>query len=277
MRSYCLFIDLLGFSADMLQAELDKTYQQHFLSVYNAFYEATNNIRYNTEFYNNISSELYRAWECKLFSDNILLGSPLNQSIHEESLFGRIIEEIANCQLKLTLNGYFVRGGWSIGNLYIDEVMAYGASLVEAVGLEKKAKFPRIILSNEMLNIVNRHFDFYKMPHEAPQNSDLLISNDGEVFVNYLNRIIYIEEGLFYEKQDIITHKNLILQNLLKFEKANLPFEEREKILAKYKWVADYHNYFFKCINKQYDDPLDSDCFIDFNFGYKFSRLKNPI
>src|SRR5260221_9308380 len=43
------------------------------------------------------------------------------------------------------------RGGISIGNLYLNENKIFGSGLVKAYELEKKAKYPRILIDEEII------------------------------------------------------------------------------------------------------------------------------
>lgn len=252
IKSFTVFLDLLGFSEEIISKSKSGEGSEHLMDIYKAF--------------NSASSILdgHSVWEKKIFSDNILLGSPISDPhIHPESLFGSLITGIMHFQLKLTLKGYFVRGGWCVGELFVDDNMIYGKALIQAVSLEKEANYPRIILSKEVENICNSHINFYNPQIESPQNSHLLKDEEGNYFINYLYGL-YPEDP--YEDIDssftnLLLHKSNIISNLIKFE-GNI------KIYDKYLWVAHYHNYF--CLEFM---PKNDNLIIEINPKFSFHRI----
>src|SRR5438128_192013 len=55
----------------------------------------------------------------KVFTDNIVIGHPVHEDA--ESELGHIFEQLASFQLEMATAGFFVRGGVSIGQLYMDK------------------------------------------------------------------------------------------------------------------------------------------------------------
>jgi hypothetical protein len=95
------------------------------------------------------------SWEIKVFTDNIVLGYPVS-SPEGEREFSDIVAEVADYQLAMALNGFFVRGGLSYGYLFMDEYTVYGPAILDAYSLEsKKARDPRIVLSE---NVLEKHY-----------------------------------------------------------------------------------------------------------------------
>jgi hypothetical protein len=229
-KSFAIFLDLLGFSDEIMGKSNSGEGNDHLLSIYNAF--------------NNASSILdgYSIWEKRIFSDNILLGSPIEYPhIHPESIFGSLISGIMHFQLQLTLKGYFVRGGWCIGELFVDDNMIYGEALIHAVNLEKEANYPRIILSKEVESLCKTHLKFYNPKFESPQNFHLLKDEEGNYFINYLYGLYpeEFEEDMESCMSNLLLHKNNVMNNLKRFE-------GKDKIYDKYLWAAHYHNFFCK-------------------------------
>lgn len=258
--SYCLFVDILGFAKEnknKKKIEQKNAALQKFCDV---FMKATEGLRYETKLDKMIPGKI-SPWKIKIFSDNILIGCPLNSKYFtdSESSFGQIIMEITYFQLELALNGFFSRGGWSINWLYMDENIIYGDGLIEAYELEKKAIYPCVILSDELLAIVQGvHMKYYGRKQGAPQYDMLLKDCKGRVFVNYLYGLVE-DYPLFDE---LLIHKTILLKRLKKHNKDI-------KILSKYEWLADYHNYF--CDTQI--DGCPKKYYIERTVKYGFSRI----
>lgn len=94
----------------------------------------------------------------------------------------------------------------------------------------------------------------YYVVENSPQNRDLLIDSDGEWFVNYLEAAIGEDE----EKTTAILkrHKEVVEVKLNEFSK-------EYRILQKYLWVANYHNYF---ITENFQDKHELQIKFDTSF-----------
>ncbi len=262
-HSYCLFLDILGFTHEIIYNEHNSTFDKHFNGLYEAFVDATRALRHDTE--DDITYDRAMLYQCKLFTDNIVIGCPLDAfpQLDHEDTFGYIIIDLIQAQLKLVLKGYFIRGGWSYGNLFMDENMIYGEALIDAYNHEKKAVFPKIILSERVNNFVNAQLKYYATPYISPHYTHLLKDEEGNLFINYLSDLVVNEDGYQHvSEEEIILHKKLILENIQKY-KGN------EKIYAKYKWAADYHNFFCK----EFIVKCNSELIIEKEIDYKIERI----
>jgi len=163
-------------------------------------------------------------------------------------------------QLEMVLSGFFIRGGWSIGELFINEQILYGYPMIESYKLEtQKALNPRIIFSEKMKVKINEHLSFYNSKYLAPQKFHVLKDNDGEYFINYLYCILDYEGIANYNY--LKSHK-CIIESRMKL------FEKNDKILAKYVWCAYYHNYFCNTfINNCPKEYLIPNTCVDWNFS----------
>lgn len=175
----------------------------------------------------------------KTFTDNIVIGHPIYED--GESQLGSIFLNYAAYQLSLTLEGFFVRGAVSTGEYYADEEFAFGPALLEAHHLESyEAITPRIILSNDTVELVYKHINYYAEPSWSPQARDLLKENtDDKYFINYLEAAMGDREYSDYNNAFIILqkHKAVIEENLQKFQ-------GNTRVYSKYLWAAQYHNFF---------------------------------
>jgi len=76
------------------------------------------------------------------------------------SCLSSFIETIGRYQIAAALNGFYLRGAATVGNLIHDTACVFGPALIRAYELEsKEAKFPRIILDPDApeLNALRKH------------------------------------------------------------------------------------------------------------------------
>lgn len=260
-KSYCIFLDLLGFSQEVLTHCNANRGQEHLVSLLRALEEAMVKFEHGSEY------------EMKVFTDNIVIGVPFKKitelsswcpedEINEyggyasgdilseiyEKYFDAIISQVIFYQLEMIKNKFFVRGGWSAGNLYMDSKIVYGDALIDSYILEsKKAIYPRIILGENLKEMVermlynkavlvpfpyNRKYEVYGNP-TLPQ----LLKDENDIyFVNYLFQTIDWDSKTI-DYQIIQKHREIIVEMINK-NKSN------ERVLEKYCWSAFYHNNF---------------------------------
>jgi hypothetical protein len=252
LLSFCLFIDILGFSREIIDAEATDTKEKHFKNIYHSFTDATKSLRGKDKYSLKGDDDGKQLWEIKLFSDNVLLGSPVlltnNGGFDHEDIFGYVITEVIQFQIKMAIDGWFLRGGWSLGFLYMDEMMAYGKALIDAYVIEsKQAINPCIQLSSSMNHLVEEHLSYYAEVKFSPHHSELLVNSHGNYFINYLIAIKQEDdEGNSYvDKKKLEIHKQNILKNY-KASQLTSDVKEKDKIMKKYEWLIDYHNFFIK-------------------------------
>ena len=131
--------------------------------------------------------------------------------------------------------GYLVRGGITIGNLFIDDTIVFGKALVDSYRLEDKtAYYPRIIFDTKTINEIKKYDDLC---------SFILQDFDDIFFLNYLSIWHFCGEALYhgFEKikirakpkldermlQKLNWHKNFINKQLaFKGEKSRLDTDE---------------------------------------------------
>ncbi|WP_050179589.1 hypothetical protein [Domibacillus robiginosus] len=230
LLSAVCFADILGFSQLVLDAQAQGNG--------NALLKQLHHIL--TTEYKKLKPSADYVGILKSFTDNIVIGLPIHED--GESQLGSIFLGFADFQTALTLNGFFVRGGVSIGDYYGDDEFAYGPSIIEAHDLEaNKAVYPRIILSADAVKLVKSHLEYYADPKWSPQFRDVLIDNtDGEWFINYLESVmseVHDSGNLNLAVSELQKHKKAITNNLIKHQ-------GNQRIYSKYQWAAEYHNYF---------------------------------
>lgn len=87
--------------------------------------------------------------QVKIFSDNILLCLERSPNPIEYLRFLAFISTVADIQRNFILQyDLFLRGGITIGELSFNEDFIFGKGLIDAVALEEKAVYPRIIIGD---------------------------------------------------------------------------------------------------------------------------------
>ncbi|NPU99892.1 MAG: hypothetical protein HPY53_00770 [Brevinematales bacterium] len=151
-----------------------------------------------------------------------------------------------------------------LGEAFTDRTKFFGPGIVEAYNNEKLSLYPRIIIEEDLMNIVlngsSKIFDnekcgilqklLFKQGHVTTEEQKyikglLIKDKDGRYFANYL--YVYLDElEQSPDYLDLLTvHKQLIVKNLKIFK------NERE-IRKKYFWLKRYHNSVIKRIHAKY-------------------------
>ena len=195
-----------------------------------------------------------------VFSDCIFINVPINSTSPTRISDGRLeilstIEHIADYQFNLAINGLFIRGCATVDYSYFSDSIAFGPGLLDVVDCEKKAKCPKICLTNNAMGIIRRICG--KWVHTIERFSDYIYSDkSGNYFINYLHIVIdwidnecsaIPDEYKLYPLHKncswiidnyMLEHKNKIESNLQKYKDS--------EVKTKYIWLAEYHNFFCK-------------------------------
>jgi hypothetical protein len=226
--AYCAFLDVLGFSERIRESYKLGTHDSLLASFHSILGKAIGRLKKDSD-----GSMLY----FKSFTDNVVLAHP-GFSDDLESEFGFILWSLREYQFNMACEGFFVRGGLSVGPLFMDETSVYGAALLEAYELESKiAVNPVVALSDDAMKLVDHHMTYY-FNERPPQVRDVLRGPNGRYFINYLTEAIY-ETG----------HGDKLAVKLLRKHKNNVVAELRKhrknpRVFEKFAWLAAYHNHF---------------------------------
>ncbi len=229
-KSFCAYIDILGFSEKIVKNDLD------FFSLY--LNTLKKELAHIEDAHDLSGKEGFKSFELKIFTDNFVFGHPWYDDFGESEL-GNIFEVLSHIQFTFVKSNIFIRGAISISDLYMDENIVLGPALIDSYKLEsEKSINPRIILSPEVVDIVKGHIKYYMDHNSSPQSKEYLIDIDGYHFVNYLFILFYdsdYPEDIIIE--ELKKHRDPIIVNL-KLHQKNF------KLFSKYAWSANYHNYF---------------------------------
>ena len=120
----------------------------------------------------------------KIFSDNIIIAKKISDNINNDvlSLLGCVSNFL--CSSVGDSVGWLVRGGVTIGDFFIDDMVVWGSALVRAYELEDKiAVYPRVILDDNVVDIITKiDADYVRR------------DTDGQCFLNYMTIWSYAGE-----------------------------------------------------------------------------------
>lgn len=208
--------------------------------------------------------------DVKSFSDNVLISLKYEVG---KNFIAPLFEFVCGYQKVLLQHGYFVRGGMSLGGLYVDEYAIYGQALIDAYDIESdKAIYPIVMLSQDVLEFAkrNKHLGLVSQVFNHRNFLSYVFEFREQFFVNYLRSAFISDEvgvGVFPKKLDvdfIEHHRNIVVLNMKKHS-AN------ERIFSKYLFLAAYHNEFCDACNGVfgYRDDLKIS-----SFGYAFNFVE---
>ncbi len=230
VNSVVCTVDILGFS-QMIVDSCNNKYGDDLLKEINFL------INKNKQC---IIKNKYSQGKIKIYTDNMIVGYPIKDDGEEE--LNEILDNVSEYQFNLALEGLFVRGGISVGEFYINEDIVFGPALLDAHYVESNlACYPRIVLDDKTVNRLQRYINSYDI---APQRNKILIDNDGQWFLNYLNVIFkyYTECNNQYEFEQ--TQIELLFKHKVKIEEMLELHKDNIRVWDKYVWIANYHNYF---------------------------------
>jgi hypothetical protein len=193
--------------------------------------------------------ELGHRWATKFFSDNLAFGYPFDDESGDHAATAWFIIRCAQrYQLKMTMNGFFVRGALTNGPVCLTDEIIFGSALIECYQLESKASIvPRIVLAQTLVQLVLESYRVNADRLEPAIQQAICRDVDGWWFVNYLDAA---QDSGGIQWDLIEQHKTSILESL--------SHTTRHDVLPKYGWACRYHNVF---CHWHRDDPGYDDAF----------------
>lgn len=117
----------------------------------------------------------------KIFSDNIIVAKRISTDKEQRKKdIGSLLACVGHFQELAASDGvgWMLRGGITIGNLFVDDVMVWGEALIKAYCLEDKvANYPRVIIDEK---VIKETTNFKQLEQYICKDSD------GLYFLNYL-------------------------------------------------------------------------------------------
>lgn len=199
-KYYIAYMDILGYS-DYIEKHPEKV--NEFLSIITT---AIEKIKKNVESLTHIGKDGFKVdinIKCKTFSDNVLLCLEKGDGENEMSRLIPFLISVASIQRGLVIeHGLLMRGGITIGDLFINDDFVFGKGLINVVNLEKQAENPCIIVSDELMNytksvvgVDNEGYEIIKRYVKAKTSNKPTIIEDEEYY--NVNGEKYFK-GLFY-------------------------------------------------------------------------------
>lgn len=232
-RSIVGFLDLLGFS-QMATAQMQPEEAQQLLGRISAAIEDSRSYVRQV-----LAEDFMNAPDrgtVKFFSDNLVLGySCETDGATTVSAAAFIIRCAQRYQLRMALNGFFLRGGLTLGPVCLTDDIIFGASLIESYQLESKtAIVPRVVLSAILSDILVPTLAATAGPPAADMRELICRDIDGWWFVNYLQAAAGVNGRIDWD---------LIRQHQASVLAATVGVT-RHDVLPKFGWVSRYHNIF---------------------------------
>jgi hypothetical protein len=227
------FIDMLGFSNMSVSSNDEDELQQLLGKIVAAIEDSRSFVRDAMREYD--TRETSTSWAIKYFSDNLVLGYPFEASGVDPLLATIFVLRCAQrYQLRMSLNGFFIRGALTQGLICLTDNIIFGPTLIEAYRLESStAIVPRIVVTEPLQQRLV--IDDDARPDSLIAGAGDLICRDvdGWWFVNYLQSA---RDAKGVNWDDISRHKESVL--------ASLAVTTRHDVLPKFGWACRYHNVF---------------------------------
>jgi hypothetical protein len=228
MESVVAFLDLLGFSQMSVETSDHEVSQRTLSRIVDALQDSREFTRQSMAG----DESNPAAWGLKYFSDNLVLALPLEELGDPASAVQFVIRCVQHYQLRMALNGFFLRGSLTLGSICLTDEIIFGPALVEGYRLQSKVSIvPRVIVAEPI-------WDMIKQSHQSETDesdaSEMICRDvDGWWFVNYLQATRH--EGKI-NWSFIERHKQSIL--------VSLSSTTRHDVLPKFGWACRYHNVF---------------------------------
>jgi hypothetical protein len=172
-------------------------------------------------------------------------GKPLFISLMME------LKVLSTLQCRLAcLKGILIRGGISLGNIFVNDEFIFGPAFVEAYSLgEKLAVFPRVIIDPEVIRSLN------KADREQLSFQLLHRGEEGLYFIDYLYatyRDIEFQQEIKVAPPNVLAPSAILSRHKQAVETklAELSGKD-ERMRQKAIWLALYHNYVVGRLSKE--------------------------
>lgn len=173
----CLFLDVLGFK-DQVNKWVDSP--QETGRLHSGLSEIFRAFRDQLPVQQN---DFYTSRKVSQFSDSITV----SYDLQEDGAVYYLLNDTYLLQIELLKWGIIVRGAIATGKLYHDEKLVFGPALIKAVEREKDAKYPRVILDKEIIDIGKQNHAEGNSPEYEEEAIRSLIRQDfdGAFYIDY--------------------------------------------------------------------------------------------
>lgn len=170
---------------------------------------------------NDLFNEKHKSVKVKIFSDNICIAVEIKDSEKEHKKLAWLASYCRDFQRHVLKNygNFLIRGGITLGDLYIDDTFVLGPGLIDAYKLEsQKAKFPRIIVDERYAEKAMLYLKgACSRINEGKGKCAIIEDDDGVCFLDYLepnpdgiDKSIYMTYEWIRQDEEIL---NIILSS----------------------------------------------------------------
>jgi hypothetical protein len=132
-----------------------------------------------------------------------------------------------------------------VGDHYMDDSFVFGPALIEAVRLEKRARWPRVILDETAIEFERHHSTYFAEALQSAQSRCLVRDEEDVVFVDPLGIYIDEEDDPAALEHFLGLHRNATVTGLASHSRYSEPW-------LKWRWLADYQNH---ALASRLEDP----------------------
>ena len=152
---------------------------------------------------NALSSEILKLAqmnvEYRIFSDNVLICLKKGDTALEPIRILTFLQTVIDIQRKFVLDhGILLRGGISVGSLYIDESHLVGEILIKVVLMEHAVKYPFIAIDDAIMDVLSMLIAKYA------DNQSL------QYFVNWMKGVFIRFEGFAFKILDYLNYISIV-------------------------------------------------------------------
>lgn len=221
------FIDILGFKShvnDSIKTDNSTNYE-NFIKIQSAL-DLIIEIA-DTESPMNTNREVTQ------FSDSIIISFLINE---KSEVFYTLIE-LLHLTMGLLGYGFVIRGCVVVGKCFHNKTRVFGPTIIQAIELEKEAKFPRIIIDKKVLEIgCKNHSNHHSLEDELFYLKHLVKKDDDDQwYLNYFSSALSEVDDESQQFSYIQSLESLIRSNLIKYC-------NDESVFYKYDWMKRKFN-----------------------------------
>lgn len=249
-KAIVTFIDILGFSDFVKQSDADSINR-----VLDAVHKETSPLILDEDAEKDDHAEVIS------FSDSIVRIRRIETEKNQKYPMGLLFEELlslVHAQGKLIDFNIIIRGGVSVGDIYISGGRVFGPGLIQAYELESKyALYPRIIIDPLLIQEHKSDKLLKAKWHSVEDELEIMgrllrQGDDGMWFIDYVAAL----EGELDEHEMypifLRRHREVILAGAQKHSQLNA-------ILSKFVWMANYHNQIVSNLDEDACESYDLD------------------
>jgi hypothetical protein len=239
------YVDILGFSAMIEKSRKDPAEIANLRDRLTAMRRVAFE---NSEHRNSSGERIKVVFDSFSFSDLVVRCTGIGDELPWFILLNAELHYLATRQISLAAEGVLIRGGISMGDLFInpEKTTVFGPAFVRSYELEsEQAIYPRIVVDRELV------FEA-KKENAWPLLRDLLLhGEDGTYFLDYLSGTLATkwDPPMNQAAREVLIggHRRTIETNI-----RNNAKNKDERFKQKYRWLALYHN---EVVKKLVDRP----------------------